>query len=172
MNTKANDLFAETLYPLILQDKSPVVVAVNLKTSENIGSIIRLAGNVGCRKVLAINEGEMPRISKIRRIAEVAGKTVDWDFCTFDEVWKLIPDDYIPIALETSQNSCNLFEFKFPEKVALFVGNEICGIAPLILEKIDTHLHIPVTGKIKSINVSHAAAICLFEWVRQQIARI
>ena len=172
MNTKANDLFAETLYPLILQDKSPVVVAVNLKTSENIGSIIRLAGNVGCRKVLAINEGEMPRISKIRRIAEVAGKTVDWDFCTFDEVWELIPDDYVPIALETSEKSCNLFEFKFPEKVALFVGNEINGIVAPVLEKIDIHLHIPVTGKIKSINVSHAAAICLFEWVRQQISHI
>ena len=172
MNTKANDFFGEMLYPLTPKDKAPIIVAVNLKTPENIGNIIRLAGNVGCRGVLAVNEGEAPKISKIKHIAEVAGEMVDWHFCSFDDVWKLIPDDYIPIALETSENSCNLFEYRFPEKIALFVGNEINGIIPSVLEKINIHIHIPITGKIKSINVSHATAICLFEWVKQQIIHI
>ena len=171
MNTKSNDFYSKTLYPITPQNSAPVIVTVNLKTPENIGNIIRLAGNTGCRKVLAVNEGETPRMSKINRVAEVAGKTVDWSFCTFENMWELIPADYVSIALETSENSQNLFEYKFPNKFALFVGNEINGIAPSILKKIETHLHIPITGKIKSINVSHAMAICMFEWVKQQVVK-
>jgi len=53
--------------------------------------------------------------------------------------------------------------------MALIVGNEINGINPLLLQKVQLSVHIPVTGSVKSLNVSHAAAVCLFEWLKQQI---
>ena len=56
--------------------------------------------------------------------------------------------------------------------VAFVVGNESRGIREEILEQCDKIVYIPVPGPTRSLNVSHAAAVALFEWQRQMIVRI
>jgi 23S rRNA (guanosine2251-2'-O)-methyltransferase len=50
----------------------------------------------------------------------------------------------------------------------LVLGGEDKGIRPGVLEKCDETVRIPMLGKIGSLNVSAAAAIALFEVVRQR----
>jgi 23S rRNA (guanosine2251-2'-O)-methyltransferase len=52
--------------------------------------------------------------------------------------------------------------------VALVFGGEGQGIRPGVLEKCDDRTKIPMRGKVTSLNVSAAAAIVLFEVVRQR----
>ncbi|HJR77092.1 MAG TPA: 23S rRNA (guanosine(2251)-2'-O)-methyltransferase RlmB [Nitrospiraceae bacterium] len=52
----------------------------------------------------------------------------------------------------------------------LVLGGEDKGIRPGVLEKCDETVRIPMLGKIGSLNVSAAAAIALFEVVRQRTA--
>jgi 23S rRNA (guanosine2251-2'-O)-methyltransferase len=52
--------------------------------------------------------------------------------------------------------------------IALVLGGEDKGIRPGVLEKCDETVRIPMRGKIGSLNVSAAAAIALFEVVRQR----
>lgn len=52
--------------------------------------------------------------------------------------------------------------------VALVLGGEGKGIRPGVLEKCDETVRIPMQGKVASLNVSAAAAVALFEVVRQR----
>ena len=52
--------------------------------------------------------------------------------------------------------------------VALVFGGEGKGIRPGVLEKCDDRARIPMHGEVESLNVSAAAAVVLFEAVRQR----
>ena len=51
---------------------------------------------------------------------------------------------------------------------ALVVGSEGFGTAPLASEQCDFTVSIPLLGKITSLNASAAAAILMYEVVRQR----
>lgn len=168
----ANRFFETKAYQETTKDSAPIIIADQLRNGENIGQIIRLAGNTGCQKVLIVTKEEVPRKSKILRVADVAGKVIDWHFCATTEVVKLIPKDYTLVALETSPDSHNLFTTHLPLKMALIVGNEVLGISKALMEQSHLEVHIPVTGPVKSLNVAQATGILLFEWVRQHVLTI
>ena len=61
-------------------------------------------------------------------------------------------------------------EVDYRGPIALVLGGEEKGIRPGVLEKCDGTVRIPMRGEIGSLNVSAAAAIALFEVVRQRTA--
>lgn len=150
---------------------APIIVGYHLRTPENLGNIIRLADNTGCKKVLFVTDDENLRTSKIKKTAASSFDKVDWSFCTEDELKKNIPKDYSWVAVETASDSKNIFETKLPQKAVLIVGNEIHGVHINMLELCNEIVHIPLVGNNTSMNVSHALAVALFEWHRQIISR-
>jgi 23S rRNA (guanosine2251-2'-O)-methyltransferase len=52
--------------------------------------------------------------------------------------------------------------------IAILVGNEQRGVRRLLKEKSDELVRIPMLGKLQSLNVNVAAAILLYEAVRQR----
>ncbi len=168
----ANQFFERNTYNDTPKDAGPILIVDQLRNGENIGQIIRLAGNTGCQTVLIVTKEEVPRKSKILRVADVAGKIIDWRFCQTSEVMNHIPKDYTLVALETSPASHNLFTSQLPQKMALIVGNEVLGISKALMEQSHLEIHIPVTGPVKSLNVAQATGILLFEWVRQHVLTI
>ena len=56
------------------------------------------------------------------------------------------------------------------EKLYIRKGAEDTGISKEVLKLCDEQLAIPLIGHIESLNVSAAAAVMLFEAVRQRIA--
>lgn len=63
----------------------------------------------------------------------------------------------------------SLYEIDLSGPMALIVGNEGAGLSDALLSVANTHVCIPMPGKIESLNVAAAASICLFERVRQTI---
>ena len=53
-------------------------------------------------------------------------------------------------------------------KVVLVLGSEGKGLRPRVAESCDVLVSIPVRGRVASLNVSAAAAVLLFEAVRQR----
>ena len=53
--------------------------------------------------------------------------------------------------------------------MAFIVGSERNGLSEELLVQCDLVVYIPVPGPTRSLNVSHAAAVALFEWQRQML---
>jgi tRNA G18 (ribose-2'-O)-methylase SpoU len=141
----------------------PVIIADRIQTPENIGSILRIAGNIGCKKVVLTEALEITK-TKIEKIARNSMQYLETEILSFDEIAKR----YQPlIAIETSDKACNIYETNLPREAAFIVGNEKYGISEELLKLCETHVYIPMPGQVKSLNVSHALSVGLFEWYRQ-----
>lgn len=166
---QANKFFANKHYQPFSDETAPILIAWHLQTPENAGHLLRLAANVGCRLVLFIKNDEEAtfKTAKMKYVAGQAAKNFNWRYCLPEEVDQLVPADYTFLALETTPGSSNLFSVKLPVKMALMVGSERSGIPVGVNFRNQQNVHIPMHGTVKSMNVSHAASVCLFEWVRQ-----
>ena len=147
--------------------KHPIIVCWKLITPNNMGSILRLADNMACEKVLFVNENPSFKDRNIKKTAQISFKAIGWEFCT-PENWKQhIPRGYKLIAIETTQPSSNLYTSKLPRKSVFLVGNEKVGLDDKPLKEVEKSIYIPMKGHNKSMNVSHALTIVLGEWMRQ-----
>ncbi len=61
-----------------------------------------------------------------------------------------------------------LYGVDLREPLALVIGAEGRGLRPLIQSRCDRRVRIPRLGKVGSLNAASAAAVCLFEVVRQR----
>jgi len=137
-----------------------------------MGMIIRLAANINALKVFFISEeGSKFRNFKINRAASGAAEKTDWEIVTSKSLENKIPEDYQLIALETSSDAVNIFEYSFPGKTAFIIGNEVNGISAQLLHQADAKIFIPIPGPVTSLNVSHSLSVGLFEWLRQMTSK-
>jgi len=68
----------------------------------------------------------------------------------------------------TEKTDLLYYKADFRRPMALVMGAEDTGISPALLDLCDQVVKIPMLGRISSLNVSAAAAILLFEAVRQR----
>lgn len=61
------------------------------------------------------------------------------------------------------------WEFDYRQPVAIVLGSEGKGLRPLVRERCDRVLSIPMAGKINSLNVASAASVFFFEVLRQRL---
>lgn len=64
----------------------------------------------------------------------------------------------------------SLYAIDLTGPVAFMIGNEGAGLSPALIEAAGTRFTIPMPGRVESLNAAAAAAICLFERVRQTAA--
>ena len=55
----------------------------------------------------------------------------------------------------------------FAGAACLVLGAEGRGLRPVVLDRVDHRVRVPMAGRIASLNVATAAAVVLFEWVRR-----
>jgi tRNA G18 (ribose-2'-O)-methylase SpoU len=165
---KSNDLFAQTgpesLYSRIPR---PMVIADHLMTPDNIGAMIRLADNIGATEVCFLGNEDEHRLGKVRRAAASSRDNIHWYFTEETDLHKIVPEGKTIVAIETADNATCIYDTQLPENVAFIVGSERNGLSNELLVQCDRVVYIPVPGPTRSLNVSHAAAVALFEWQRQ-----
>ncbi len=143
------------------------VLGLNLRTPDNIGALIRLADNIGAQKALfTLNISDFS-LKKIRRRATTAAASMEWEITNIEAIKQQIPEDYVWLAIETSEQATNLFETQLPEKVVFVAGNESYGLSKEELAYCDQSVYIPMPGHTVSMNVAQATAVTMFEWYRQ-----
>lgn len=62
----------------------------------------------------------------------------------------------------------SLYDSDLRGTLAFAIGNEGAGLSNALLDAAQQHFIIPMPGKIESLNAAAAAAVCLFEAVRQR----
>ena len=168
MNTNSVAFFNNQKIKLIPEDHQVILAVWEIGNPENIGLIIRLAHNVGAKKVLFINDKINFRETKIKKIAGFSFNQMEWKFISKENFSLLLKNSYKLVVLETCDGSENIFDTKFPEKTIILAGSESHGLPAEIIEKSDLQVYIPMPGGCKSMNISHALSVAAFEWYRQK----
>lgn len=167
---KSNQLFeAQGFEKIYDQFARPFLVADGIRNPENVGALIRLADNIGAEGAFFIKGAQPLNMTRAKRAAASSVGNIAWRFVNEDELSSILPEAYVWIAIETTQKSENLFFTMLPRQCVFFVGNESRGIRDSLLERMQQTVYIPVPGPTRSLNVSHAAAVAMFEWLRQMM---
>jgi len=165
---KSNTLFEQIRTEDIYQRvPRPMLIADHLLTPDNIGAMIRLADNIGATEVCFLGREEDHRLGKVRRAAASSRDNIKWYFSEETDLRKIVPEGKKIVAIETADNATCIYDTQLPENVAFIVGSESHGLSDALLAQCDQVVYIPVPGPTRSLNVSHAAAVALFEWQRQ-----
>lgn len=81
---------------------------------------------------------------------------------------KLLQAEGFQIVAATEKGAKALYDADFTRPTAIVMGSEDTGISKEVLKLCDEQLAIPQRGKIESLNVAAAAAVMLYEVVRQR----
>ncbi|MDB5169222.1 MAG: hypothetical protein JWO41_578 [Candidatus Saccharibacteria bacterium] len=118
---------------------------------------------------LSDKEDRLPHLAQkinnqIRKTALDAEKLVPWERSTSitATITALKATGYAVIALEQTDGSIKLPDYRPPDKVVVFLGREVEGIEPELLALCDSIVEIPMFGKKESFNVVQAAAMALY----------
>lgn len=163
----AFDYFADKGYQALKENAACYIVGHDLRNPMNHGALIRLGDNVGAKKVFFTSNPERFSLTKIKKTAASSHTHMDFEFVQWKDLVNEIPEDFTWLAVETSERAEMLYEASLPEKCVFVVGNETYGLPEEALQQCPQHVYIPMPGHTKSMNVSHATAVVLFEWVRQ-----
>jgi len=154
---KANNFFKQNDF------FGPNIIIDGLTSPDNIGSILRLAGNIGCKRVILTETIDFTQ-NKIKKIARNSIQYIAIEHMTYKEIQENFNN---LVAIETTSEANNIYETNFLKDITFIVGNEKRGISNELLKITNQQVFIPMPGHVKSLNVSHALSIALFEWYRQ-----
>lgn len=155
-----------------------VLIAHNLRSCHNVGSLLRTAEGLGVTEVILSGYTPYPRLANDKRLPHLATKLHKQISKTSlgaeeSQPWRqaknidtviaeLRHQGYVIAAIEQHEHSITLPTYVPPVKIALLVGREVEGIESDILAQCDSILEIPMFGRKESFNVVQAAAMVLY----------
>jgi tRNA G18 (ribose-2'-O)-methylase SpoU len=135
-----------------------------MRSNVNLSRIVRAAGCCGIRRVVCCGTARL--VDKIARDAETDVQLERHR--TLPPVLRRFGEEGFPlIGLEQTDRSVSIFEYRFPRRAVLVVGNERLGIEPDVLALLDETIEIPVHGRPDSHNAATATCMALYEYCRQ-----
>lgn len=155
-----------------------ILIAHNIRSAHNVGSLLRTADGLGINKVIfsgytpypvSKTDVRLPHISQklesqIHKTALGAEQSVNWEH--IDQLTPYLNGlrkaGFEIAALEQTARAVELCSYIPPNKIALLLGNEITGIELDVLKHVDIHLQIRMLGHKESFNVSIAAGIAMY----------
>ena len=154
-----------------------IVIAHNIRSTHNVGSIFRTSEGFGVSKIILSGYTPYPKIAGDTRLPHIANKLTDQIHKTALGAEEMVPfeyqeepdfaslknDGYRVVGLEQDDRSVMLPDYKPSEKVVLLLGEEVHGLTSELLAECDDLIEIPMHGQKESFNVSVATGIALYE---------
>jgi len=161
------------------KEKPFILIADKIMDPHNLGAIIRTAECAGVHGIIIPKRnaaGVSPIVTKtsagasiymaIAKVANIASTIEElknkniWVFASVSDA------DAVSEADDERFKSYDDADYDAP--MAIVVGNEGEGLSPIVLQKSDFLVKIPMLGEIKSLNVSCASAVLIYEASRQR----
>ncbi len=156
----------------VLDKRQPglTVVLENVEDPHNISAVMRSCDAVGIQDIYILNT----RIPKHKKWgAKSSSSAAKWltvhqftDVQTcFNELRKNFDKIY---TTHLAKDAADLYQLDLTERVALVFGNEHDGLSEETIALSDGNFIIPQVGIIKSLNISVACAVTIYEAYRQK----
>ncbi len=156
----------------VLKHRQPdlTVVLENVHDPHNISAVMRTCDSVGVQEVYILNT----KIAKHKKFgSKSSASAASWltihQFDNAGACFDAIRQKFDKIyATHLGVSSSSLYELNLTERVALVFGNEHAGVSEDVLQLCDGNFIIPQVGMVKSLNISVACAVSLYEGFRQR----
>ena len=146
------------------------IVLENVFDPHNISAVMRTCDAVGVQELYVLNT-KIPRHKKwgAKSSSSAAKWLTVYQFENAEECFSELRKKYSKIlTTHLSSDAVNLYEIDLTQPVALIFGNEHSGVSEEIRELADGNFIIPQSGIIRSLNISVACAVTLYEAYRQK----
>ena len=146
-----------------------VIVCDEISDPHNLGAIIRTAECVGAHGVVIPKRRSAGLTAVVGKAAagaveHMAIARVPNLAAALDELKKA----GLWVYGAAAEGDCPLWKTELTGPIALVIGSEGDGMSRLVRERCDFLLSIPLMGKISSLNASAAAAVLMYEVLRQR----
>ncbi|NCU41654.1 MAG: TrmH family RNA methyltransferase [Candidatus Moranbacteria bacterium] len=152
-----------------------IIIAHNIRSAHNIGSLFRTADGLGVEKIYLSGYSPCPSIKKalykskaqkeIEKTALGAQEYVSWEYSRniTSLMDSLREKNFFLVALEQDTKSIPFYNsiFKEQKQIAILIGNEVRGLDKRICKKVDAIAEIPMMGYKNSFNVTVSCGIFL-----------
>jgi tRNA (guanosine-2'-O-)-methyltransferase len=148
------------------------LVLENVHDPHNVSAVLRTCDAAGIPEVSLLYYLEkFPRIGK-----KSSASAVKWiqkeKYTDINECYSNLRNRGFKIyATSLSEGSLSLYDINLSEKCAIVLGNEHRGVSDEAAGLADERIYIPMFGMVQSLNISVAAAIIIYEAVRQRIEK-
>lgn len=146
------------------------VVLENVFDPHNISAVMRTCDAVGIQEIYVLNT-KIPRHKKWG--SKSSSSAAKWltihQFDNNEECFAQLRKNYNKIyTTHLASDAVGLYDLDMTGSVALVFGNEHSGVSEEILSLSDGNFIIPQVGIIRSLNISVACAVTLYEAYRQK----
>ncbi len=155
------------------------LILSDIRSTYNVGSILRTADAAGIEHVYTCGYTPYPRLPNDERPPHIAASNtqaiaktalgaeltlpISHTTTTLEAISRARHDGFTIIILEQAENSLNLYDYHMMSPVALVLGNEVTGVSSGHQALGDATLEIPMLGTKESLNVSVATAIAIYQ---------
>lgn len=146
------------------------IVLENIEDPHNISAIMRTCDAVGIQEIFVLNN-RIPRHKKWgpRSSSSAAKWLTVRQFTNTEECIATLRQQYDKIlTTHLADDAVTLYNIDFKGSVALVFGNEQTGVTEEVRAAADGNFIIPQMGIIRSLNVSVACAVSIYEAMRQK----
>ena len=153
------------------EDETPLIIIFDGVTDvRNFGAIARSAECSGAHGLITPLKNSAPVNGEaIRSSAGALTMIPVARVGSIRNTIKMLQTEGFQIVAATEKSRKLLYDADFTKPTAIVMGAEDTGISREVLKLCDEQLAIPLIGHVESLNVSAAAAVMLFEVVRQRI---
>ena len=151
------------------------VLLENVHDAHNIGAVMRTCESVGIQEVYLLYTDEELYDKRLRLGKRTSSGARKWlDVFLYNEIDACIRDIRTKygsiVGTCMTDNAKSLFDVDLVDDVAIVFGNEKDGISDGLLGYLDSTFIIPQVGFVKSLNISVACAVTLYEAMRQRMS--
>lgn len=137
------------------------IVLDQIRSEHNVGSMFRTADATGWPRVYLTGVTPVP----LAKTALGAHEWVEWSYRPdVIEVLDALGEAGVRrVALEVTEDSVPVHELALTDRpTVLVVGNEVAGVSPQALRRVDDVVHLPMAGRKSSLNVAVALGAALY----------
>ena len=147
-----------------------IVVCDELSDPHNLGAVIRTADAAGAHGVIIPKRRSAGLTAVVAKtsagaVAHVPVARVP----NLPALLKELKEEGVWVFGTAAQGTTSLYQADLKGPAAIVIGSEGDGMGRLVAENCDFTVSIPMFGKINSLNASAAAAVLLYEAVRQRL---
>lgn len=161
----------EQLIPLLFEKgQSPFIIMLDGITDvRNFGAIARTAECAGAHAIVLAAKGSAQINADAMKVS--AGALHSLPVCKVDDLAKAVKfmkESGLEVVAASEKATEAHFSFDYTKPLVIIMGAEDTGVSPVLLRNADNLVRIPLLGSIESLNVSAAAAVLMYEVVRQR----